>query len=365
MKLTFRRKLFLPLIISWVCLLVVVTFNVNATRSLRMEERKTQLRDVSDVALSIAKEYGELAVSGAMPEAEAKKQALLRIKALRYGSSGYFTVLDSHTVLMHPFKPELVGTDVAAFKDPNGTAVYLDALKVVRESGMGFTTFLWAKPGEHDPVPKLSYDLGYKPWDWTFMSGLYIDDVNVAFVRDLWRAVAMLAAIGVALTTIVLLVIRSIERSIGGEPEHAAEIARRIADGNLEAAVATRPNDSSSLLFAMKTMRDSLSSIVGQVRAGTDTIATASSQIASGTLDLSARTEEQAGALEETASSMEELTSTVKQNADNARQANSLAMTASAVATRGGAVVSEVVDVMGAINASSRRIVDIISVIDG
>ncbi|HWT70604.1 MAG TPA: methyl-accepting chemotaxis protein [Oxalicibacterium sp.] len=365
MKLTFRRKLFLPLIVSWICLLVVVAFNVSATRSLRMEERRTQLRDVSETALSIAKEYGDLASSGAMPEAEARKQALLRIKALRYGASGYFTVLDSHTVLMHPFKPELVGSDVAEFKDPNGTAVYLDALKVVRDSGMGFTSFLWAKPGQHEPMPKLSYDLGYKPWDWTFMTGLYIDDLDEAFMRDLWRAIAMLAAIGVALTAIVLLVIRNIERSIGGEPEHAVEIARRIADGDLEADVATRKNDTSSLLFAMKTMRDSLSTIVGQVRAGTDTIATASSQIAAGTLDLSARTEQQAGALEETASSMEELTSTVKQNADNARQANQLAATASDVAMRGGAVVSEVVDVMGAINASSRRIVDIISVIDG
>ena len=119
------------------------------------------------------------------------------------------------------------------------------------------------------------------------------------------------------------------------------------------------------LLSALKAMTDSLLNIVGQVRTGTDTITAASSEIAHGNMELSSRTEAQASSLEETAASMEELTSTVKQNADNARQANQLAQTASEVAVKGGAVVSEVVETMGAINESSKKIVDIISVIDG
>ena len=112
-------------------------------------------------------------------------------------------------------------------------------------------------------------------------------------------------------------------------------------------------------------MRSNLVGIVGNVRQGTDTIATASSQISAGNQDLSSRTEEQASSLEETAASMEELTSTVKQNADNARQANQLAVSASSVAMRGGSVVAQVVGTMGAINTSSKKIVDIIAVIDG
>ena len=112
-------------------------------------------------------------------------------------------------------------------------------------------------------------------------------------------------------------------------------------------------------------MNTSLISIVGQVRSGTETIATASAEIASGNLDLSSRTEEQASSLEETASSMEELTSTVRQNADNARQANTLAASASGVAVRGGDVVARVVETMDSINASSSKIVDITAVIDG
>ncbi len=146
----------------------------------------------------------------------------------------------------------------------------------------------------------------------------------------------------------------------------AVGIAETVAAGDLSSViVAGGKDETGQLLTALKTMNDNLLNIVSQVRVGTDTISTASSEIASGNLDLSSRTEQQAGSLEETASAMEELTSTVKQNADNARQANQLAVSASEVAIQGGAVVGEVVDTMGSINESSRKIVDIISVIDG
>ena len=146
----------------------------------------------------------------------------------------------------------------------------------------------------------------------------------------------------------------------------ALALAETVAAGDLTHTVTTSAKDETgALLTALGNMNNNLVSIVSQVRSGTDSIATASSEIAAGNLDLSSRTEQQAGSLEETASSMEELTGTVKQNADNARQANQLAITAAGIASRGGAVVAEVVATMGSINASSRKIVDIISVIDG
>ncbi|MEN3292626.1 MAG: methyl-accepting chemotaxis protein [Burkholderiales bacterium] len=146
----------------------------------------------------------------------------------------------------------------------------------------------------------------------------------------------------------------------------AVQVARTVTSGDLTSHIEVVSKDETGqLLQALKDMNDSLVRVVSEVRTGTDTIATASGEITSGNLDLSARTEQQAGSLEETASSMEELTSTVKQNADNARQANQLAVTASEVAVKGGTVVSQVVQTMGSINASSQKIVDIISVIDG
>ncbi|UVH58932.1 methyl-accepting chemotaxis protein [Variovorax paradoxus] len=147
---------------------------------------------------------------------------------------------------------------------------------------------------------------------------------------------------------------------------HAVEVAETVAAGDLSTHIEVESRDETGqLMHALREMNASLAKVVGEVRTGTETIATASGQIASGNQDLSSRTEEQASSLEQTAASMEELTSTVKQNADNARQANQLAVSASEVAVKGGSVVSQVVDTMGSINASSKKIVDIIGVIDG
>jgi len=171
-------------------------------------------------------------------------------------------------------------------------------------------------------------------------------------------------ALGLACLTGYLLT-RSITRQLGGEPTYAAHIATEIAAGNLAIEVDTHQAQNGSLLMAMKHMRDSLAGIVRQVRQNSEGIAVASNQIAQGNQDLSGRTEQQASALEETAASMEELGSTVRQNAENARQANQMAQNSSTVAIRGGEVVSQVVDTMKDINESSKRIVDIITAIDG
>ncbi len=156
-----------------------------------------------------------------------------------------------------------------------------------------------------------------------------------------------------------------IARMVARPLENAVKLAQQVAAGNLSSRIEVHGKDETGqLMQALKDMNASLQQIVGQVRQGTDSIATASSQIASGNQDLSVRTEEQASSLEQTAASMEELTSTVKQNAANAQQANQLAGVASQVAVRGGAAVGQVVQTMSDINASSRKIVDIIGVID-
>jgi len=169
-----------------------------------------------------------------------------------------------------------------------------------------------------------------------------------------------------ALIVISLVLATTVSRAVATPLQEAVVIARRVAEGDLTGHIVSSSKDETGqLMLSLKAMNDSLLRVVGEVRGGTDTIATASAQIASGNLDLSSRTEEQASSLEETASAMEELTSTVKQNADNARQANQLAQSASGTATDGGQVVGEVIATMEAISAASRKIVDIISVIDG
>ncbi len=176
----------------------------------------------------------------------------------------------------------------------------------------------------------------------------------------------LMALAGIAISVgLGVVVARLLARQLGGEPGYAADVVGRIANGDLSESVQARSARAGSLLFSIKRMQDQLTEVVVRIKTSSDAIATASGQIAAGNQDLSSRTEEQASSLEQTAASMEELTSTVKQNADNARQANQLALSASEVAVKGGNVVGQVVDTMASINASSKKIVDIIGVIDG
>ena len=186
--------------------------------------------------------------------------------------------------------------------------------------------------------------------------------VQADAVRTRSELLLMMLAVAVGLMVFFWHLVAVVRRRVS----MACVVAQRVSEGDLTVPVTDSIRDEfSPLVAALARMQDSLSRIVGDVRQGTDLMATASSQIASGNHDLSSRTEEQASSLQQTAASMEELTSTVKQNADNALQANQLAASASEVAVRGGAAVNQVVDTMSAINASSRKIVDIIAVIDG
>jgi methyl-accepting chemotaxis protein len=161
------------------------------------------------------------------------------------------------------------------------------------------------------------------------------------------------------------LIARRLARQLGGEPGYAAQIANHIAAGDLSVQVDTRAGDTGSLLFALRNMRERLAGIVAGISTSSESILLASGEIAQGNTDLSQRTEEQAASLEETASSMEQLTATVRQNADNAQQASGVAHGASEVAVRGSALVDDVAETMRELAAGSRRMTDIIAVIEG
>jgi len=184
--------------------------------------------------------------------------------------------------------------------------------------------------------------------------------------RDIDSARLLLIALGALALVAGVALAWWITRSITGPTQRAVRVAQTVSGGNLTSAIeVTSTDETGQLLQALKDMNHSLCRIVGQVRGGTDAIATATSQIAAGNLDLSSRTEEQASALQQTAASMEQLAATIKQNFESGKQANQLAASASQVALKGGQVVSQVVHTMEAINVSSRKIADIIGVIDG
>ena len=356
---TIARKLALLVLCALLGMVVMTAWFLVSERKLILEERQTGVRQVVEVAHGIAVHFQALSSKGAMPEEEARQRAVAAIQALRYSGNEYIWINDMHPrMVMHPIRPELNGQDLSGNKDPNGLALFVEFVRTVKAQGAGFVPYMWPKAGSDTPVEKTSYVKGFEPWGWVIGSGVYIDTVNAA----IWQR-----ALGFGVVALVLgtLVSRNLLRQLGGEPDYARSIARSIAQGDLAVAVTTRPGDQSSLMLDIQAMRDSLHRIVQRVRNGTEHIASASQQIAAGNHDLSSRTESQASALEQTAASMEEMTSNVKQNADNAHQASVLAQSASDVARKGGAVVEKVVQTMGSIEASSRKVADITGVIEG
>ncbi|KKO62975.1 Methyl-accepting chemotaxis protein III [Janthinobacterium sp. KBS0711] len=357
---TLRSRILLLCFSTLLGIVLIASFSLYSLRQTMMAERVEQLTVLVELAnASVEKAYA-LEQSGKLTREQAQQQAKLAIGSFAKDEMYYF-VRDFSTDLLyvHP-NASRIGVPQKNMKQSGDR--YRAALATSR---IGFVQADGTRPGVPDPVAKMYAVVKFAPWDWLIGTGTYIDDINHKF----WAQAGVLLAIGGALMLVVgalaALMLRRILAQLGGEPDYAAAIVAQIAQGDLTTQIDTRPGDTSSLLMAIKAMRDNLAHLVSQVRTDAESISTASGEIASGNHDLSARTEQQAGSLEETASTMEEMTSTVRQNADNARQANQLAISASQVATQAGGVVSQVVDTMGAINASSKKIGDIIAVIDG
>jgi methyl-accepting chemotaxis protein-2 (aspartate sensor receptor) len=293
-----------------------------------------------------------------------KNMAMLKekIKAIKIGDTGYIYVINAApgknqgSVLVHPAKE---GDSMLDMKSADGRTFVKEMLDA-KEGGLSYD---WADKDGESAREKMVEFHTFKPWNWLIVGGTYTEEITRE-AAQLRNRYAMLGLIALVLFAVVLFLL---VRSVVSRPlARAEEAAERIAEGDLDVHLEIHNKDEIGLVLrSLNNISHSLSGVVGQVRRGAEQITTASSEIAHGNLDLSQRTEEQASSLEETAASMEELSSAVTQNAENASQANQMALAASGVAAKGGEVVAQVVATMGSINDSSRKIVDIISVIDG
>jgi len=329
-------------------------------------ERQRAVQQTVEVAHALIAHNHDLVNKGSITETEGKQRALAALKTLRYGGTEYFWVNDMNSIMvMHAVNPKLDGTNLNTLKDGSGRTIFNEFVKVVNAKGQGTVEYDWPKPGSETPQPKVSFVKGFAPWGWIVGSGVYVDDVNTIVKQQMTYLGGGVLALGVLLLLIGGVISKSLLLQLGGEPAYAARVTEQIAAGDLSVHVQTQTHNPDSLLHALQTMRDKLAALVMQVRRSSDLVASASSEIASGNMDLTARTESQAAALEQTVASMEHLSSAVRQSADNAAQANKLAQNAAAVATKGGEVVDQVVETMKGINESSRRIAEIIGVIDG
>jgi len=369
LRLSFKGKI-LSLVgvsIAGMCVFGAVSF-VELRNSI-IEGRKAQLVTAVQAAQSIASAYQARAESGTMTAADAKNAARQALRLSRFGltHSDYFYIYsDQGEAVMHPVKPEWEGhLMIGKVKDANGvdTIQALVSGAAGGKDGAAFVETFFPRPGQKEAQPKLQYVTSVKGWGWVVGSGVYLDELDAEVRGALLRSLAFAAGIVLVIGAIGYLVARSVLRQIGGDPSAALSTMNDVARGNLAAQVDR--STPGSLMDGLGIMIDSLRKTVVQVRLSTDSIATASSQIAAGNHDLSARTEQAASSLQQTAASMNQLTGIVAQTHDSARTANQLAASAMSAAAKGGVVVAQVVHTMEDINTSSRRISDIVGVIDG
>lgn len=245
------------------------------------EAKYLKTRHVVETAWGILDYYAKQVKAGALSIEEGKKHALQAIKHLRYEKDDYFWVNDMKpNMIMHPIKPELDGKDLTENKDPTGKRLFVAFVEKVKGEGAGFVDYYWPKPGEPNPVPKISYVKGFPDWEWIIGSGIYTDDVERELRPIYYAFFSAIVLVGAAGLVMAFLMARSISRPI--------------------------------------------TDAVRGLNEGADQVASASGQVSSASQSLASGCSEQASGLEETSSSLEEMSSMTRQNAENAGQADGM-----------------------------------------
>jgi methyl-accepting chemotaxis protein len=363
--LTFRQKLWFPLVVSLICVTAVAAFGALQTREARLQERQQSLKAVGDIALTVIAPYANAAAAGALTMDEAKRKALAELRAIRFDGDNYISIVDSRcNSVMNPAKPETEGKNFEAYRDVNGKYVYREMANIAQSAGEGFVDYMTPRLGSNKPVRKRSHVITYKPWDWTIVTGSYLDDIDAEFVGSLWKMSAMLVAAAAVLAVALYFLNRSLQRSLGGSPEYASRMVEVTAAGDLTVAIEAFAGNNRSVLAQLRDMQKQIRSSIGRAVFAAGSLGAATDQLAAGNIDLSQRTEEQAASLQETAANVGVITSVARQNAESARLASQLADSAFTIANAGDKVVGEVVTTMADIKGGAAQIMEILTIIE-
>ena len=233
-RMTVGRKIYALIGLSFIGLLGVAFFESRELASSLDQQKQIELRHLGDVALGIIKEEHAAAQKGGVSDADAQKRAMARIAALRYGNNDYYWINDMHPkMVMHPIKPEMNGNDLSAYKDPNGKLLFVDFADTVKKSGSGFVPYEWPKPGFDKPQPKLSYVVGFAPWNWVIGTGVYIDDLKA----QAWASTQRSLIVAGVILLFTLGVSIFVARSVTGPLQRMTVAMNDLASGNLAVEV--------------------------------------------------------------------------------------------------------------------------------
>jgi methyl-accepting chemotaxis protein len=356
-------------------------FLIPKMRASIIDQKKTKLKEVTELGISITQNLYNKSKNGVITEEEAQSQAIDMINALRYGPEGkdYLWINDfTPTMIAHPFAVKLVGTDLTDYKDPHGKAIFLEMVNVCKESGKGYVDYMWQWKDQKDKiVPKISYVEAFKPWGWIIGTGVYINDVNDEIWSILFVVIGVFAGVIAIMFGIIFGISRMITKPINSITEMMKDIAEK--NGDLTKRIEVDSKDEiGELATWINTFINDIHDIIAQVSINATHLAQTIEQISSGNQNLSQRTSEQASALEEIATIIEEAVATIKQNSENSEDANrkaeetaqvvqeakDLSLKSIQLAESGGTVVSKAVESIDEVNKSSKKISEILKVIN-
>lgn len=331
---------------------VLAALWLTTERSRILRAKQDNARNLVETAWSIAAQYHTLEQDGKLRPEEAQKRASEVIGMMRYDNDNYLWINDLHpTMVMHPTKPQLNGTDLTNFKDPAGKALFVEMVDTVRKNGAGFVYYMWPKPGSDQPVSKLSYVKGFEPWGWLIGTGIYMDDVDA-----MWRQSALQAA-GLTLTCLIALAVVAfiVWQRLFGRLRELSERLKDVAegDGDLTKRIQVEAQDEvGELGSCFNTFLDKLQKALWQVADNTESLAIASEQISRTSREQAQGAETQGSQTLQVASAMQEMAATVQQVSENSGHAADTSQKAAEVARQGGEIVKETLARMHAIAES-------------
>jgi len=334
-NLPISKRLWLIPLVAVAMLFILGLLMIQQVRTDLYKSKQVMTRNIVETANGILDYYQQREASGALTTAEAQKAAMDQIRLLRYGQNDYFWINDMTPVmLMHPMKPELEGKNLSAVKDPNGKELFNEMVKVARAQGAGLVDYQWAKPGAEDPVPKISYIELFKPWGWIIGSGIYVDDVEAEFQRYVVR----FSIIGLAIATLMALLVAILIRSITQPLQHSMQAMANIASGeaDLTHSLDVSGNDELTTLSRdFNTFTHKLRTVIAQLFDTSSSLAQSSNALGGLAGEAHQHSQQQSQQMEQVAIAVNEVTYAVQEVAKNAEQASNEVMDAEKQAGQG------------------------------
>jgi len=361
---TLRGKLAAMTIATIAALILLFSVLLINSKSQMLGDRQDKVRNLVEVAHATVALYEKEARDGKISVDDAKKAAINAVRAMRYDKVEYFWINDlKDEMVMHPIKPELDGKKLDQIKDKNGKFLFVAFNDTVKKNGAGFVDYLWPKPGSEEGVPKISYVKGFEPWGWVIGSGIYIDDVDAKFRSDAIKLLLWGLGIGGFIAISLLLVSRSIIRTLGGDPSIASAVAKRIASGDLTTPVDVPTDDQTSLLANIRIMQDTLRGMISTITGNAQQVSSAANQLLSASEEVADRARQQSDAASSMAASVEEMAVSIDQVTESAGEAHSISREAGSISEEGAAVIhnaaTEMRRISEAVQSSSNIVEDL------